>query len=350
MLHGHGVPEMCGARKIQRTRIYHVHFLQACTAYRANFEIYEVEQYDPEILKSEWLRTTAADIEMQIAAAKDRKKEDRTARQQTIVRCYVHICASIRQERKQHSTMQVIVTDEGMLKSRILDIDVLKQGLQKLQAVAVDAQSGKLLKISVWDWLFAGYYAKYALVLYGHSGRGKSVAGLSLCAAISRACQSPADVEESYIIKAGTVDSLRSCCSAGLMKAGTALLMDDVTPAKQRGTRPSMAVEEVKHMVMVDDVAQAADGRTADIQFADQQARVFTSNAMTIKAWCDALCNVEALTDTQRFEMDQDAMAVHRRTFFAYVGANDFIVPAVARKRFHRDTLAEAAAKVARCR
>ena len=43
-------------------------------------------------------------------------------------------------------------------------------------------------------------------------------------------------------------------------------------------------------------------------------------------------------------------MAVHRRTFFAFVGEQDFIVPAGVRKRFQEDRLSEAAQKLQRVR
>jgi len=244
--------------------------------------------------------------------------------------------------------MKLAVSEEGMRKYRILRIEVLKEGLQKLLAFSVDADTGELLQITVWDWLFAGYYSKYALVLYGHSGRGKSATGLSLCAAASKVCQPSAEVAENYMLKVGTADSLRACGAAGLMTAGTAILLDDVTPSIKRGTRPSMAVEEVKHMVMVDDVAQSADGRMADIQFADQQCRVFTSNAMSIQAWCNDLRDIAKMTASQRLSMDQDALAVHRRTFFAFIGPEVAIVPASVRKRHQQTRLAEAAEKAAR--
>jgi len=266
--------------------------------YKANFEIFEITDHNADVLKSEWLKLTAPEIHMEIADAKNTKKADRTSRQHTIICCYTHVCSSIRELRRQFFPMKVVCTDEG-----ILDIEVLKEGLQKLEAIVVDIDSGNLIRITVWDWLFAGYYIKFGLVLYGHSGRGKSAAGLSLCAAASRACQSSTDIEENYIIKAGTLDSLRSCCSAGLMQKGTAILMDDITPAKPRGTRPSMSIEEVKHMVMVDDIAQSADGRSSDIQYADQQSRVFASNAMTIQAWCPFLRNITTMTERERLDM-----------------------------------------------
>ena len=323
-------------------------FVKACISYKANFDIYEVRKHDADILRNEWLKLTQAEIHMEIADAKNTDKDNRTSRQHTIVSCYSHVSASIREHRRQQCTMKVTVSDDGILKNRVLGIEVLKEELQRLLAVSVDADSGELIKISVWDWFFAGYYIKSALILYGLSGRGKSAAGISLCAASSRACQPSTEIDENYIIKAGTLDSLRTCCSAGLMVNGTAVLMDDVTPSKRRGTRPSMSVEDVKHMVMVDDIAQSADGRTTDIQFADQQARVMTSNAMTIQSWCHDLRNIEGMTAKERLDMDQDAMAVHRRSFFAFVGADVSLVPASVRKRFHEHRLSEAAAKASR--
>eukprot|EP00972_Heterocapsa_arctica_P113292 16436337-Heterocapsa_arctica.AAC.1 len=179
--------------------------------------------------------------------------------------------------------MKIEVNGAGMKKNGIMDLNKLWPPLKRLFGVTFDLETGELKRISVADWFSEGLCIKYALVLYGLAGCGKSPAANALAAALARDLQDTHAVGDPYFIKVGTSDALLTACAAGLMVDLTPIHFDDLTPSWKRGTRPCMSVEDVKHLVMVEDAAMNVNARGTDIQFADKQPRIFSSNATSIQ-------------------------------------------------------------------
>eukprot|EP00972_Heterocapsa_arctica_P032304 4762332-Heterocapsa_arctica.AAC.1 len=66
------------------------------------------------------------------------------------------------------------------------------------------------------------------------------------------------------------------------MAKGVPILLDDLTPSFTKGSRPSASIEEVKHLTDVQS-SGSVDARHGDIVFYEDQPRIITSNAASMR-------------------------------------------------------------------
>ena len=147
-------------------------------------------------------------------------------------------------------------------------------------------------------------------------------------------------------MKVNTVDMLREACKLSLMASGVPVVLDEITPSNKRGSRLSMSLDDVKRLVEVEE-STTVDGRSNDIQFFPDQAKIFTTNAATPKAWLrDLPADLEALTNEERKSLDFSVKAVIKRAMFATIST--CMVPDAVRVRFRSNRRGDAAAKIRR--
>ena len=121
---------------------------------------------------------------------------------------------------------------------------------------------------------------------------------------------------------------------------GVPILLDEVCSGEPRGSRPAMSLEDIKHMAEVQK-SSTLDGRTKDISFSTDQARVFTTNAEGPHGWHKSLPKyVFAMENAERVALHPDVKAIFKRAVFAHVDRP--LVPATTSTAFSHNRRSEA--------
>ena len=167
---------------------------------------------------------------------------------------------------------------------------------------------------------------------------GKTQLALSMAAELAIELQNNANA---YFIKVGTVDSLREVINRNLMAENVPIVFDEVTVGLMRGTRPSMTLEDVKHLCEIVETT-TVDGRNNDISFYKNQPRIFTSNAKSPQLWHrDLPYNVWTDDALSRKTYEPDIKAIFKRVVFAEVPVS---LISEERRREHQQSLLGASA------
>lgn len=186
-----------------------------------------------------------------------------------------------------------------------------------------DEQSGNVVEYSFKDYILnieqnSMLHNKFALVMFGGSGVGKTAAALSALSIIAKIHMNSSDFPP-YVIKVGTTDVLSEAVRLGIMGKGVPILFDEISASKPSGTRPPLGLENTKRLTEVEKNTTLA-ARFKDVSIFPNQAKIFTCNETSPHAWLNEIPpNIFTMSNADFLALNSSVVAVIRRTLFCHI-------------------------------
>jgi hypothetical protein len=165
--------------------------------------------------------------------------------------------------------------------------DDLQPHLDAIKIYTIDSESLEPIWWTLRQYLEQQLYQKFALVLHGMAGSGKTTLAVWICKKIAFCLQEVGsefyqEEVEPYYLRTSTIDALGKVRHD--IRGGVPILFDEFTPANFRG-RAAMSVDELKNLCTVEDTVQL-QSRYEELVVPKLVPRIFTTNAATPADWC----------------------------------------------------------------
>ena len=221
-----------------------------------------------------------------------------------------------------------------------------------------DIESGAIIEYPLMGWINDMHYLTRTLVITGDSDKGKTQIAKAMLARLADEKQTGL-YPRPYMVVVQTVEGLGAAAAGGWCHEWVCLLLDEIRPGQNRGTRAAMSADEVKKLCTVDiQVTVDARGKDTyvysitdnvpcahacvhtlpmykDLQLAVNQPRIVTANAMRPGDWHQALPdNLYTVDNNARLSMHPDTKAIGKRIAWAFVDVS--LIPQGMRDAYNR--------------
>ena len=176
-----------------------------------------------------------------------------------------------------------------------------------------------------------------SLVLYGGPKLAKTPFAKTVASCLANLHQSNSK-SEPFAIVVRTVESLPRGGDPR-MKSGVPIVFDDIRPSQTRGSRPALAVEDMK---VLGDVSEGGDlsARYSDLHFEPLMPRIWTSNADSPTEFYRSLpADLETMTNEQVMGLDAHVFALVKR--FAFCRIDQCLIPHAVREAYEASRVSQ---------
>ena len=273
-----------------------------------------------DIILREWADLSERQIHNQLAAAKAKPSNKRSAREAFITDAKAELVAARRRLLPPVLPIRYSASDGDHI-----NLALIVPPPSQLMLHSYNPLTGALVSASIKQWVEHGLYNEKCLVIHGHARCAKTRLASALCALLARTLQKDSGTAPFYLKVVGSVDGLRIAKKDGQLRAGVPILFDDVTPSAGRGSRVSMSIDDVKRMTESAD-STSLQGRNSDIVLARGMPKIFTSTAECPHAWLhDLPVDIFTMSDAQRLSLHASVASVFKRCYFLHLTSS--VVP-----------------------
>lgn len=275
-----------------------------------NFDFEKIKVYNLETLDAEMVGKKSSEIEDEIMRSKSITQKKRSARDAMLISVGSMLVKRRIDDERGIAALKILTTSHHYTFASFI-------GAADLVCQTFNILTGELETFTLRECILQGFWSDLVLVLLGDSTLGKTELLKTVCQLIASRTQK--DEVDAYYILAGTVDSLRTAVSDGIIKSGVPVLFDDLTPGFKRGSRPCMSLDDIKKFCEVP-TATSINARNKDIEMASDMPRVINSNAVNPNGWHKGLpADIWTVSNEQRMALDTHIKAVFKRCCFCVV-------------------------------